>query len=281
MSFRLFTFKCSNWCFAAALILSGCSKPEPSSEEVDVWIETAYGKMGLKLYDDAPKHKQQLVALTKQGLYKNSSIDQLLNNDIIEFSPILSELDTNFNRTNFIVEQEINAERPAKRGVLVAFRPDPMENPNLNSNLTRFYLVLGRLYTDYELDMIQPQIDEAKLEVFIIQYLHRPENIWINDFAKNLQALRSTKRDSVLMMLGEIRAKAMREWVAVHSPHKFSSVSRDAYKNKGGIPKLETQYTLVGEVSVGLDILDSLNLNINYLNFDTAYHQRSLRLFLP
>ena len=50
----------------------------------------------------------------------------------------------------------------------------------------------------------------------------------------------------------------MFQYLTSNKDFKFSEEQRNIYKNIGGIPRLDGSYTVFGEVTEGLDIVDKI-----------------------
>jgi cyclophilin family peptidyl-prolyl cis-trans isomerase len=56
----------------------------------------------------------------------------------------------------------------------------------------------------------------------------------------------------------EIASVKMFQYLTINKDFKFSDEQRNAYKTIGGTPRLDGSYTVFGEVTEGLDIIDRM-----------------------
>jgi len=66
------------------------------------------------------------------------------------------------------------------------------------------------------------------------------------------------KSDSLNMLVAEKVEPALNEEIAKKGSFKYTATERNAYKTIGGIPHLDQNYTVFGEVIEGLDVIDKI-----------------------
>lgn len=121
-----------------------------------VVIETEYGKIVLALYDNTPKHRDNLFKLVKEKFYDSTLFHRVIPNFVIQGGDpqsktakpgdALGEGDVGYR-----VPAEINNINFHQRGALGMARDN---NPEKASSGCQFYIVTGKKYTDEELDKI-------------------------------------------------------------------------------------------------------------------------------
>ena len=170
-------------------------------QKVKVVITTTYGDIELFLYDNTPKHRDNFIKLAKEHFYDSTLFHRIIPSFMIQggdpgsknapAGKMLGDGDVGYR-----VPAEINDSSFHKRGALAAARDN---NPEKSSSGCQFYIVVGKKYTDAELDKI-------------------------------------TQRTG----------------------RKFTASQRAAYKTIGGTPQLDGNYTVYGEVTKGMDIVDKI-----------------------
>lgn len=154
-------------CAVLLLVITNSSKAQTTLVE----FSTTKGNITVMLYDSTPRHRDMFLKAVKKGWYKNAEFNRV----IAGFVSQGGELDdTILNREKRHPEQEVKrfpAEfHPAvfhKKGTLGAGRDD---NPEKASYFTQLYFVVGKTYTDDQLDAIEKKknrhIPAAQREVY-------------------------------------------------------------------------------------------------------------------
>lgn len=144
------------------LLLSGCSTKEKgetitnenvtdvltryaaNNPEKDVIIETEYGNMRIKLYEDTPLHRANFIKLIKEGHYENAEFYRIFYQFMIQAGDFDNQL-------NYMIPSEFNPKYIHKKGALSMARQDE-DNPEKKSSSTEFFIVHGSKYADYQVE---------------------------------------------------------------------------------------------------------------------------------
>ena len=230
--------------FLSIALLFGCSTGDGSR----VVIVTNQGSIELQLYEKTPEHTANFIKLAREGYY-----DGLLFHKVIkEF--IIQGGDTE--GSSFTIPAEIVPEYIHKRGALAAYRLEDQFNPSRASSGTQFYIVHGKVYSDYELDQVEIQIAEGYARDMYYQYYKEEEAVMLqSELAINLDSvdLRATRRASAWLL---------------ENPYKMRAEAREIYKTVGGFPLLDGEYTVFGEVIKGFEVINKI------AEFETDYADR-------
>lgn len=152
--------------------------------ENQVQIQTSYGNITLRLYEDTPLHRANFIRLIKQGFYDNGA----------DFYRVIYAFMVQGGRgagyDSYLVPPEFTPKHFHKRGALAMAHGD---NPENASAPTEFYIVQGQRQDSTELDL-------TKLT---------PEQI-------------------------------------------------QTYTTQGGSPNLDGKYTVFGEVTEGMDVVQKI-----------------------
>jgi len=126
------------------------------AQKTKVVITTDYGKITMMLYDNTPKHRDNMIKLIKEKFYDGTLFHRVIPGFMIQAGDpdsktavagqALGEGDLKYK-----IPAEINDENFHQRGALAMARD---ENPEKESSACQFYIVVGRKYTDAELDRI-------------------------------------------------------------------------------------------------------------------------------
>lgn len=250
---------------SAALGLVSCNKinnnKQNSTEmekETVVLMKTDKGDIKIKLYNETPKHRDNFLKLVKDGTYEGLLFHRVIKDFMVQGGDPESK---NAPKGKMLGAGDVGYTIPAefvypkyyhKKGALAAARQGDQVNPQKESSGCQFYIVTGKKYSDQELLSMENQMNEAKVT-----------NIF-NDIARKniakIRELQQKKDQNALYDLQEqIYAQAVKE--AEKMPDfKFTAEQIADYRNIGGTPFLDNQYTVFGEVVEGLDVVDSIQV---------------------
>ncbi len=121
-----------------------------------VVIETTFGKIVIALYENTPKHRDNMLKLAKEKFYDSTLFHRVIPNFVVQGGDpesktakpgqMLGEGDLGYK-----IPAEINRVDFHRRGAVGMARDN---NPEKASSACQFYIVTGRKYTDEELDAI-------------------------------------------------------------------------------------------------------------------------------
>ena len=226
-----------------------------SKKETLVKIETDYGDMVVKLYNQTPVHRDNFIKLAKEGFYDGLLFHRVIKNFMIQGGDPDSKNAQPGQRLGgsdpgYTLPAEIDSSLFHKKGVLAAARKGGPSNPEKRSSGSQFYIVQGTIYSEGALDTLEIKMDTRRKQEVMQKYFASAQN--------ELNQLRqSGKQDEFNIRIAEIREKANEE-ISKLPPIKISSERRKAYTTIGGYPSLDNEYTIFGEVVEGLDVLDKI-----------------------
>ena len=122
-------------------VLTAYGKENPENE---VLIETSFGNIRLKLYEDTPLHRANFVKLIKDGYYDESTFYRIVYEFMIQGGDLKKKLD-------YRIPAEFNNKYIHKKGALSMARVDE-NNPDKESSSTEFFIVHGNRYTEEDVD---------------------------------------------------------------------------------------------------------------------------------
>lgn len=119
-----------------------------------VVIETKYGNIVMSLYDNTPKHRDNMIKLVKEGFYDSTLFHRVIPEFMIQGGDPDSKKakvgqPLGAGDVGYKIPAEINDVNFHQRGALAAARDN---NPEKASSGCQFYIVVGKKYTDAELD---------------------------------------------------------------------------------------------------------------------------------
>lgn len=194
--------------FLAAILIVGCGKKNTievtdqnkreiltqyggQNPEKDVLIETDFGNISVRLYDETPLHRANFIKLIKDGYYKDAEFYRVVEKFVVQGGVPGKKLD-------YTIPAEFNPKYFHKKGALAMARLDD-NNPGKESSSTEFYFVHGSKYAEWEFDEDQK-----------------------------------------------------------YSGLTFSQEQRKLYTTIGGEMRLDQKYTVFGEITDGLDVIDKI-----------------------
>jgi peptidylprolyl isomerase len=236
--------------FSFLSLTMSCKAPG-GNENTSVLIKTTMGDMKVRLYDETPIHRDNFIKLVKSGFYDGISFHRVINKFMIQAGdpltrsvPIAKTADS---LNTYTIPAEFRKQYFHKKGALAAAREGNDINPEMRSSGTQFYLVQGVPFTDEELDKAQQKINSNLKQSLFDKYLKE-----IGDSAK-LAGINLTD--------GEIQEKAsvkMFNYLTTHDDYIIPEDQRAVYKTSGGVPRLDQTYTVFGEITEGLNVLDKI-----------------------
>lgn len=119
-------------------------------------IETEYGDIVLMLYDNTPKNTDNMVKLAKKHYYDSTLFHRCIPNFVIQGGDPASKaakpgIALGDGDLGYTVPAEINDTDYHKRGAVGVARDN---TPDKSGSACQFYIVVGKKYTDDELDKI-------------------------------------------------------------------------------------------------------------------------------
>lgn len=138
------------------LILAGLCCQAQDKETVVV-IETNYGTIKAKLYNDTPLHRDNFIKLVNEGWYKGSPFHRVINNFMIQGG---QNADGRMD-PGYTVPAEFRENHFHKKGALCAARQGDNVNPKKASSGSQFYIVQGQVFDDKKLDLYEERLGKA------------------------------------------------------------------------------------------------------------------------
>lgn len=159
--------------------------------ETNVIIETDFGIIKVRLYEETPLHRANFIKLIKDGYYDKPEFYRVVEQFVVQGGVPQKKLD-------YTIPAEFNPRFFHKRGALAMARVEE-NNPGKESSSTEFYFSQGSKYADWDYD----------------------------EQVKNLTLTTTPEQ-------------------------------RKLYTTIGGELSLDGRYTVFGEVTEGLDVIDKI-----------------------
>ena len=225
--------------------------------ETSVLMHTSHGDIKLKLYDKTPKHRDNFLELVRKGQYNGLLFHRVIQDFMIQGGDVTSK-DAPLSKSlgagdlGYTIPAEFNSpEYFHKKGALCAARTGDEVNPLRASSASQFYIVTGKVYSESELKQMEKQLENRlKQDIFNrLQTENKP---------KIMELYRSGQRDELAILRDTLIAKTEMEADKRKTEAQIPAAVREAYKTVGGVPFLDNQYTVYGEVIEGLETVEAI-----------------------
>lgn len=218
-------------------------------------IETQKGDIIVRLYDDTPKHRDNMLKLAGEGFYDGTLFHRVIKDFMIQGgdpdskgAPAGKHLGAG--GPDYTIEAEIKPNLFHKRGALCAARLGDEVNPNKESSGSQFYIVWGETYKPAQLKQMEKQMRQNQV------------TITFNDLVSyHKDEIMNMRRNRDRAGLQDMQERLMKEAqdICKANPVGFSEEQTEAYTTIGGTPFLDGEYTVFGEVESGLDVVEAIN----------------------
>ena len=230
---------------------------EQKTTETQVRMQTNLGTITLKLYNETPLHRDNFIKLVKDGQYEGLLFHRVINEFMIQGGDVTSK---NAPLNKQLGAGDLGYTVPAefvypryfhKRGALCAARTGDDSNPEKASSASQFYIVTGKVYSEAEIKQLEKQ-KESRLKQAIFNRLQNENKTTI------MQYYKSGDKDSLAIMRDTLIGKTEIETEKRKEETKLTAQQREAYTTVGGVPFLDNEYTVYGEVTEGIEIVDKI-----------------------
>lgn len=235
--------------------------PDKKEKDTLVVISTQYGDIKIKLYKDTPHHRQNFIKLAKEGFYDGTLFHRVIKEFVIQGGDPESKNAKEGQLLGkggpgYTLPSEILPHHIHKKGAVAAARLPDMENPKRESSGSQFYIVVGRIYTDDHLNELENNVNRNIKQKIFRDFMAKPENAHYFEKFKQFRELRL--KDSINNLLKTIEP-LLDEMAKNYPSFHFTEEQRKIYKNIGGTPFLDGEYTVFGEVIEGMDVVEKIS----------------------
>lgn len=230
---------------------------ENQMNETQVLMHTSMGDIQLKLYNETPKHRDNFIQLVKDGTYNGLLFHRVIKDFMIQGGDVTSK-DAPMNKSlgtgdlGYTVPAEFNYPKYFhKKGALCAARTGDEVNPERASSASQFYIVTGKKYSEAELNQMEKQLENRlKQSIFArLQAENKP---------KIMEYYRSGNKEELAILRDTLIGKTELEAEKRKDETKLPKELREIYKTEGGVPFLDNQYTVYGEVVKGIEVVEAI-----------------------
>lgn len=229
-----------------------------TAEGVRVLLQTTYGDIHIRLFDDTPGHRDNFVKNVKEGMYDGVKFHRVIR----EFMVQTGNPDTRPDVTEKVEPEDstqMGPSIPAEikypehyhiKGMVAAAREGDEVNPEKRSSQYQFYIVTGRHITEEKLDAIDKDKTAVRVELRYGQKMIEQK--------EQIDALRQERKMTALSkFLDKLYEQAEQEVLEEKGLFFPENVIR-AYRYNGGAPWLDGDYTVFGEVTDGMKVVSKI-----------------------
>ena len=226
-------------------------------KETEVLMRTNLGDIKLKLYNDTPLHRDNFLKLVDNGTYNGLLFHRVIKEFMIQGGDVASK---DAPMTKQLGAGDLGYTIPAefvypkyfhKRGALCAARTGDEVNPEKASSASQFYIVTGKKYTESELSQMEKQLlNRLKQSIFA--------RLQTENKSKILELYRSGDKEGLAILRDTLIGKTELEAEKRKNEAKFTDEQCQIYQKIGGVPFLDNQYTVYGEVVEGMDVVEKI-----------------------
>lgn len=222
-----------------------------------VKLETTMGNTTVALYNETPKHRDNFIKLVKEGVYDSTLFHRVIKQFMIQAGDPDSKnaSDTAMlgsGDVGYTIPAEFNPKFFHKKGVLAAARQGDDVNPEKASSGCQFYIVTGRKFTEPQLLGMENKINEQREEA-LFDSLARQH-------MKEIYKMRKAGDNAGLLELQDTLEAQARELADKEEKFRFTPEQIKAYSTIGGAPHLDGSYTVFGEVTEGMEVVDNIEI---------------------
>ncbi len=222
-----------------------------------VTLETTMGNITVALYNETPKHRDNFIKLVKEGVYDSTLFHRVIKQFMIQAGDPDSKnaSDTAMlgsGDVGYTIPAEFNPKFFHKKGVLAAARQGDDVNPEKASSGCQFYIVTGRKFTEPQLLGMENKINEQREEA-LFDSLARQH-------MKEIYKMRKAGDNAGLLELQDTLEAQARELADKEEKFRFTPEQIKAYSTIGGAPHLDGSYTVFGEVTEGMEVVDNIEI---------------------
>jgi len=239
-------------------LLSFCQAQTLSKETVV--IETDYGTIRLKLFEETPGHKENFLRIAREKVLDSLLFHRVIAGFMIQggdpqsrhaaANDSLGEGDL-----GYTIKPEFNPNLIHLKGRLCAARESDDINPAQLSSASQFYIVVGKKRTAEDMKKYEDRINKTYYVSCMREFLKSEQGSYLKIQYNQLKQQGLTDSAAVI----EKRIEQLVRPIYARKPEfHFSPTTLEAYAKVGGTPHLDGSYTVFGEVVSGLDVVDKI-----------------------
>lgn len=232
------------------VLLAGCRE----NREAVVKLETSQGVVRLKLYPETSIHRENFLKLVDEGYYNGMLFHRVIEDYMIQAGDPRSRkahpgIRLGATGIGYTLKAEMLPQYFHKKGALAAARASDRVNPERQSDGSHFYIVKGSVFSPSGLDSLV-ELTNGKRFTALFERLQqaRQGEILRLQAANDYEGLKRINEE----LSTETRKQFKRAELIL------TEEQREAYTTLGGIPHLDGEYTVFGEVIEGMEVVEKI-----------------------
>lgn len=232
------------------------AQQQKGKSEIMAVIKTTEGDISIRLFNSTPVHRDNFVRLADGHYYDSLLIHRVVRDFMIQTGDPESRHAVRFQTLgdggpDYFLKPEINtADHFHRYGAVCAARRVDQVNPELLSSGSQFYIVTGKTYRSYQLHDIEDKLNEGRRQKLFNRF-------WAQ-YADSVMAMDMRNDSDGKLQLRKVLAARADSVIAAEGPISFSAEQMSAYMNVGGTPELDGDYTVFGQVTEGMKIVEKI-----------------------
>ncbi len=217
-------------------------------------IITNMGTLKVKLYNETPNHRDEFLNMVGENHFDGTLFYRVVKSFVIQGGSSDSRnapagKHIGYGNQAHIINSEFKDKCFHKKGAICAPRQPENINHFKMSDVGQFYIVLGKKYTNEELDLIEKSVNNP----IMIHLKHK----YYLPHKEELTQLKKENPKEFNKLLRKIKEDIAVNY-AMSDKIEFTQDQRNAYTTIGGTPDLDGEYTVFGEVVEGLSVIDKI-----------------------
>lgn len=228
-----------------------------SDDETVVLIETSSGDIKVKLYNDTPLHRDNFIKNVKANMYDGIIFHRVVSDFMIQAGdPTAKNVPKGDAAGGGDVDWTVPAEivypkHFHKYGALAAARENDDINPEKASSGCQFYIVTGTKWTEAKLISKENELNDVKQKAIFGEL--------VKEHDAEIADLRKSKNTAKLLEIQEQLEKQSKEMLEASPAMKVTPDQIKIYSTIGGMPHLDNNYTVFGEVIEGMEFVEAIS----------------------
>ena len=238
-------------------LLAGNLFARPKKDPI-LLISTTYGDIRIKLFNETPLHTKNFVKLAKKKYFNETLFHRVIRNFMIQGGDPDSKKAQpgqllGDGGPKYTIPFEYVPAYFHKKGMVAAAREGDDVNPLRASSASQFYIVVGKVFDDAGLDVVEKRINTMQKNNLMYNYIASNKALKdrLAEYKKSDTAA-YTMQMKQLSMLADSLYKEQK-------PYIIPENEREIYKTIGGTPHLDASYSIFGEVLEGLDVVEKIS----------------------
>ncbi len=244
--------------WVALLMVGGtsCAQTGGGEKGTVVIISTPMGDMKARLYDETPQHRDNFLKLAGEGFYDGVLFHRVIRDFMIQTGDPDSKTAAQGARLGnggpgYTIPAEFVPGLFHKKGALAAARLGDQMNPEKASSGSQFYIVEGKVWRNGELDTLENKMNATTRQT-IMRSVFTPFQEELNKYRQENNQQAFNERVAIL----QDRADSLFQTAPKFT---FTEAQRQAYTTIGGSPHLDGGYTVFGEITEGMEIIEKIS----------------------